>query len=241
MKRVLLLTLAVVVLLGSTSIFAKDYVLSVSWQPAFCETKPDKVECKTQTSSRFDATHFTLHGLWPQEGEWCGVSRQAKKLDKQKQWRKLDKVKLSDGLQASLNEKMPGTASFLDRHEWTRHGSCAGVTQEEFFQISLSLLDSVNVSSLRKLIAENIGKSIELDNLFASVEQDYGESALHSIEFLCTNIDRKQNLIEIRYHLASGDKLPSTVSSKTLGEPARETPEGQLCDSGSVHIDVAGK
>src|SRR5262245_251529 len=26
-----------------------QYVLAASWQPAFCETKPDKVECQTQT------------------------------------------------------------------------------------------------------------------------------------------------------------------------------------------------
>jgi ribonuclease T2 len=26
---------------------AQDYLLAISWQPAFCETKPAKTECKT--------------------------------------------------------------------------------------------------------------------------------------------------------------------------------------------------
>jgi len=42
-----------------------EYVLAVSWQPAFCETRPRLPECRSQTADRFDATNFTLHGLWP--------------------------------------------------------------------------------------------------------------------------------------------------------------------------------
>src|SRR5258706_166452 len=51
-----------------------DAVFAVSWQPAFCETKPNKPECLSMTSDRFDATHLTLHGLWPQGADYCGIS-----------------------------------------------------------------------------------------------------------------------------------------------------------------------
>ena len=47
------------------SFIGDDYVLAASWQPSFCETKPDKDECESQTGDRFDATHFAIHGLWP--------------------------------------------------------------------------------------------------------------------------------------------------------------------------------
>ncbi|RYE83257.1 MAG: ribonuclease, partial [Hyphomicrobiales bacterium] len=53
------------------------YMVAASWQPGFCETQPDKVECLDQGESRFDADHFALHGLWPepQGREYCeGVS-----------------------------------------------------------------------------------------------------------------------------------------------------------------------
>jgi ribonuclease T2 len=55
---------------------SRKLLLAMSWQPAFCESRPDKVECRTQTDGRFDADHLTLHGLWPQpQGlEYCGVA-----------------------------------------------------------------------------------------------------------------------------------------------------------------------
>ena len=55
------------------------FVLAISWQAAFCETRPSKLECESQTDDRFDATHFTLHGLWPQPRRraYCGVDASA--------------------------------------------------------------------------------------------------------------------------------------------------------------------
>ena len=44
--------------------FDGDMVLAVSWQPGFCETRPRLPECRSQKKSRYDATHFALHGLW---------------------------------------------------------------------------------------------------------------------------------------------------------------------------------
>src|ERR1700727_84876 len=75
-----------------------EYVLSVSWQPAFCETKRDKTECATQSPERFDATHFTLHGLWPQprRNAYCDVPPEISLADKDGDWDRLPEPKLSD-------------------------------------------------------------------------------------------------------------------------------------------------
>lgn len=50
--------------------FAPDslgYVLAASWQPGFCKTEAgqDKPECRLLRPGRFDALHFSLHGLCP--------------------------------------------------------------------------------------------------------------------------------------------------------------------------------
>lgn len=60
------------------------FVLSVGWEPGFCETHETKSECETETSDSFDATHFTLHGLWPQprRREYCQVSQELIEADK---------------------------------------------------------------------------------------------------------------------------------------------------------------
>src|SRR3546814_10932851 len=72
----LLLLLAIAAIAGHRPAAAADFfVLAVSWQPAFCETRPAKPECVTQDEDRFDASHFALHGLWPQPrgNVYCGV------------------------------------------------------------------------------------------------------------------------------------------------------------------------
>ncbi len=51
-----------------TSLSDESYVFAVNWQLGFCETKPDKSECITQTEQRFDAIHFSLHGLCVAQG-----------------------------------------------------------------------------------------------------------------------------------------------------------------------------
>src|SRR5947209_557529 len=50
-----------------------EAVLSLSWEPSFCETHNRKPECAEEKADDFDATHFTLHGLWPQSSEYCNV------------------------------------------------------------------------------------------------------------------------------------------------------------------------
>ena len=52
---------------------AKEYVLAISWQPSFCQGNQYKKECKSQTEDRFDATNFTLHGLWPDRVEYLSL------------------------------------------------------------------------------------------------------------------------------------------------------------------------
>ena len=52
-----------------------EAILALGWEPAFCEGHANKRECASATPSDFDATHFTLHGLWPQprRKQYCNV------------------------------------------------------------------------------------------------------------------------------------------------------------------------
>ena len=45
----------------------QTYTLTISWHPAFCETKPRLEECRGERSSDYTADHFALHGLWPED------------------------------------------------------------------------------------------------------------------------------------------------------------------------------
>ena len=131
-----------------------QYILAVSWQPAFCEGHDDKPECESQTEDRFDASHFTLHGLWPQprSNAFCGVSDAAAADSEGGRWTSLPPVELSPELHASLDEVMPGTQSSLERHEWTKHGTCYGTPQEEYFSDAVAMMSALNASPVAESV-----------------------------------------------------------------------------------------
>ncbi|CBE67890.1 MAG: ribonuclease T [Candidatus Methylomirabilis oxygeniifera] len=184
---------------------AEQYVLAISWQPAFCETKPDKTECKTQTSGRFDADHFALHGLWPQpKGNiFCGVSTADRVHSEQGKWDKLPEPDLSAETRARLSEAMPGTASNLQRHEFTKHGTCFPGNADSYFGVSLALLQQINASRLRDLMATHIGATVSSADITREFEQSFGAGAGAALGVHCVDDQNSHRTLigEIRVNL----------------------------------------
>ena len=103
-----------------------ENVLALNWLPAFCETRPSARECRALDGRRSPAaSRLSAHGLWPQpEGRsYCGVPAGLVALDEAGRWRELPAVELAPATRDRLRAAMPGTASFLDRHEWLKHGT----------------------------------------------------------------------------------------------------------------------
>ncbi len=54
-----------------------DNLLALSWQPAFCELRPNKTECMALNDGNLPtaAEGLSIHGLWPQPrgNDYCGV------------------------------------------------------------------------------------------------------------------------------------------------------------------------
>ena len=71
-------------------------------------------------------------------------------LDKASQWADLPEPPLDDDTREALAVAMPGTASFLERHEWIKHGTChrgAGGA-DEYFDDTLALADAINATDV---------------------------------------------------------------------------------------------
>ena len=156
-----------------------EYVFALSWQPAFCETKASKPECKAQNPAEFDASHFTLHGLWPQPNGnfYCQVSPSEKANDTPAHWGDLPPVDLDAGTRAELEKVMPGTASKLERHEWIKHGTCYGKNQQEYFSDALNLMRTVNASPVRDLFTRSIGRQLTSEQIRNAFDQAFGAGA----------------------------------------------------------------
>lgn len=171
----------------SSSSGKPEYVFALSWQPAFCETKATKPECRSQNPNEFDATHFTLHGLWPQPNGnfYCQVSASDKANDNPAHWGDLPPVNLDANTRAELDQVMPGTASKLDRHEWIKHGTCYGKSQQEYFSDTLNLVRAVNASPVRDLFTGNIGKQITSDQIRGAFDAAFGKGAGERVRVSC--------------------------------------------------------
>lgn len=218
-----------------------DYVLAASWQPGFCETQPDKVECVTQDEARFDASHFALHGLWPQPRgrEYCGVDQATKDKDKPATWRDLPEVKLSASTRAALVEVMPGTASFLERHEWIVHGTCYGEDMESYFAESVALMAALNASPLAQFMRDNIDRSVTPAQIRAAVDAAFGPGAGERVKVQCKDEQdgKRKVLTELQIALTGSIQPESDLAALILAAPTTDSNAG-YCPS--VVIDRAG-
>jgi ribonuclease T2 len=93
------------------------YVVSLSWSPAYCVTHP-----KDQRQCGGRGFGFVLHGVWPQKSaggypEDCPATSQPSSATVQKT------------LAFMPSEK-------LIQHEWTKHGTCTGLSGDEYFALA---------------------------------------------------------------------------------------------------------
>lgn len=94
------------------------YVLSLSWSPSFCETGGGRRGSDEQCN-RGRPFAFVVHGLWPQYErgfpQRCG---EAPWIDRE--------------LIRSMTDIMPAYGLVL--HEWKTHGTCSGLSGEDYFK-----------------------------------------------------------------------------------------------------------
>lgn len=209
----------------------REFLLALSWQNAFCEGYRSKKECKTQTPSRYDATHFVLHGLWPQpkNNAYCGVSTKDKTLDHHHRWDMLPNPHLNHHTYKELKKVMPAVVSNLHRHEWIKHGSCYGSNAQKYFEDSIQLTNLINNSKVGQLFTSHIGKTLRLSKVQQVFEQEFGQGSGDKIQLRCKN----GMIVELWINL-KGSIKDDTLS--TLLKDAKATQS--RCDKGVV--DRAG-
>lgn len=183
-------------------------MLTLSWQPAFCETESgqEKMECVTLNAGGLEsaATRLSIHGLWPQPRgvEYCGDAAPWKHLDKRDDdevWEFPPIVEMDDDTRAALAELMPGVTSRLDRHEWMRHGTCyrAAGGSDEYYDDTLMLTRAINDSGLADLLASRVGAIVTMAEIHDVIDDAFGAGASEAVEVKCFNDDGRNLLGEI--------------------------------------------
>ncbi len=158
----------------SFSKISTNNLLAISWQNAFCQTHQNKRECRNVKPSHFQASHFTLHGLWPQPRSKVNC-------------RGPRKVRLDKDLYSELLEVMPAAKSGLQNHEWKKHGTCYGKKPEGYFRDAINLIKQINSSEVQKLFAKNIGKTLSLDQVRRAFDKTFGKGSGRKVKLNCKN------------------------------------------------------
>ena len=210
-----------------------QFVLAASWQPAFCERRQGRPECRSQTPDRADARQFSLHGLWPQPigNSFCGVSARERALSESGDWERLPALDLDSATRGALERSMPSTVSFLSRYQWTKHGSCYGTDADTYFDHAIALLDQLNGSSVQRLFEGSIGQRLRAGQVREAFDRAFGVGAGERVRLEC---DDGGLITELRIGLKgtiSGDSV--------LGDLIRAAPTRTVgCRGGWV--DRAG-
>ena len=226
-----------------------ELVLAVSWQPGFCATAGQgKRECATQTPDRFDATHFSLHGLWPDDLDDkqifpCYCDRGAPIGCRRSQERDSD-IELSDAVFERLEVVMPGVQSGLHLHEWPKHGSCyednksgpdAGADPDEYFTESIAVLEALNASAVRTLFAANIGETLSREEIETAFDQAFGQGASERVLIRCKKADNEYLITELWISLKGDISEPTSLSKLILEAPPTGTSTDlESCAEGHV-------
>jgi len=219
---------------------ATDLLIALSWQPAFCESKPAKAECKQLNDGLLPITEsqLSLHGLWPQPNGnfYCGVSDVLKKHDKAKRWAELPAPELDTDTADGLAVAMPGVASFLERHEWIKHGTCffGDGNGDEYFDDALRVLTAINDSPVGQLFAENVGSELDTADIRKTFDVAFGLGAGDRVQVKCAG-DQGRVLIQELTVTLKGE----ITETADIGELIRAgDPQNPGCARGI--IDPAG-
>jgi ribonuclease T2 len=89
------------------------YLLNLSWSPEFCHSHPNASECAQRST-------LVLHGLWPQNN--TGPYIQNCSTDP------------GPRNPAAYSDIYPDPG--LLRHEWRTHGTCSGLSADDFFNLA---------------------------------------------------------------------------------------------------------
>jgi ribonuclease T2 len=176
-SRILIISLIFLAVAGAAwprarkkSSAAFDYfLLTLSWAPDFCAAPggtKDPLECGPGRR-----LNFVVHGLWPQGNtargpENCGAVSP-----------------VSAAIVNIMLKYMPGKS--LIQHEWTTHGSCAGVGVDAYFANIRKARDAVTIPPDLSSLAQSVKESpAQVEAQFAAANSSYPKTAFRAT---CTN------------------------------------------------------
>lgn len=105
------------------------YVLALSWSPSYCESEGQRANRQQCGATR--SYGFVVHGLWPQYERGYPSECASTQRD------------VPNDLARSMYDLMPSTG--LIRQQWRKHGSCAGLSPADYFDVVRAARNRVTI------------------------------------------------------------------------------------------------
>jgi ribonuclease T2 len=130
------------------------YVLALSWSSGFCEVEGDQKN--REQCARGSGLGFTVHGLWPQNERGypsdCGPAGRTP----------------SRAAMDIARDVIPSEG--LARHQWRKHGTCAGSSPTDYFRNTKVARDKVTIpAEFTKPQRESRWNPVDIERAFIAV------------------------------------------------------------------------
>lgn len=173
------------------------YVLVLSWSPDYCAAGGAG---NSQQCAPGRKLGFVLHGLWPQYRKGYPADCTSEKLPA--------------AVRARYSGLYPGENLIV--HEWEKHGTCSGLTPEQYLSLSRKLKESVVVPAALQAPAKPLRMTAaQFKDAFTKANAGLGESAL---AVFCSGSGR---FLREMYVCYSRDGKPVACSQEILSRAAR--------------------
>ncbi len=209
-------------------------VLAITWQAGFCEHykySGVKGECDAMNAGELQATNLTIHGLWPNKKS-CGNNYG--KCSK-------EPLSLNPPTITKLQKWMPNFA-FSSKHkfgvhEWTKHGTCQELSDDDYFLRIIRLTERFDSSTLGSYIRQNLGKTIETNKFREHLNQSLGKEVVNKMSLRCTGAGTKY-LNEIRINLPKEINELGTLQDLVTGAKNNNNFKGSCPNR--IYIEAPG-
>lgn len=156
------------------------YVLSLSWSPSYCAAPQGRDDSEQCAPGRRFA--FVVHGLWPQyERGW------PQDCDTQERWVPEQRI-------GAVLDIMPSRKLII--HEWRKHGSCSGLSQEDYFGALRAFFGKVQIPA--RYLAPQADIVTTPEQLAVDFVKTNRELTAAMISVQCGNARDRARLAELR-------------------------------------------
>lgn len=159
---------------GDNSTAFDMFVFAYSWTPEFCYGETNSWP-GCENPEDFWKTHFTLHGLWPQYSAGGYPSTCTNEAFD-------PNTPITIGMD-TMTEYWPNVQSAVGdsdydsfwEHEWSKHGTCTGLSQIDYFSASLALIQTFGTPAS---VTKAVGGTLSA----ATLRNDFGGASYVALQ-----------------------------------------------------------